>query len=147
MSDIDGVLLIGSIPLDDDVSLLSQRGVGLVLNMCREYSGPVERYDALQIAQIRLPTPDVSEVRLDDMQTAIKAIDQFTLSHPGKRVFVHCKGGVGRAATVGLCYLMHKGLPLDEAMLMLRTKRPVVSSAIRYYRVVQDFFEKELLLQ
>lgn len=134
-------------PLDDDVSILAQQGVGLVVNMCREYSGPLESYEAYKIVQIRLPTPDVSEVKLEDIQTAIKAIDQFTISHPGKRVFVHCKGGVGRAATIGLCYLMHKGLPLDEAMLLLRTKRHVVSSAIRYYRVVQDSFEKELLLQ
>lgn len=133
-------------PLDDDVPTLASRGVGLVINMCIEYSGPTEAYSRHNITQLRLPTPDVSEVRLEDIQTAIKAIDTFSAAHPGKRVFVHCKGGVGRAATVGLCYLIHTGLPVDEAMLLLRTKREVVSSAIRYFHVVQDFSEKELLL-
>jgi len=38
----------------------------------------------------------------------------------GRRVVVHCKGGVGRAPLTAACYLLTKGMTLEAAMEALR---------------------------
>ncbi len=63
---------VGSLPLPSDVVALAEEfNVGAVVNMCIEYSGPVQHYEEKGIQQLRLPTvdtcspskPDVGKVR------------------------------------------------------------------------------------
>lgn len=42
----------------------------------------------------------------------------------GKRIFVHCKGGLGRAGTLAACLLVESGMSADEAIHAVRTARP-----------------------
>jgi protein-tyrosine phosphatase len=39
----------------------------------------------------------------------------------GKRVYLHCRGGVGRTGTVLACYLVRKGLSPEDALAQLRS--------------------------
>jgi ADP-ribosyl-[dinitrogen reductase] hydrolase len=41
----------------------------------------------------------------------------------GQRVFVHCKGGLGRTGTVVACLLIESGIPPAEAITKVRTAR------------------------
>lgn len=60
-SSITDDIAIGSIPLHhDDANYLKDiKNVGLVINMCREYSGPFVQYEKLNIKQLHLPTPGI----------------------------------------------------------------------------------------
>ncbi|NJE10816.1 dual specificity protein phosphatase family protein [Thermococcus sp. MAR1] len=43
----------------------------------------------------------------------------------GKKVLIHCMGGLGRSGTVAVAWLMYsKGLPLREALRRVRSLRP-----------------------
>lgn len=42
----------------------------------------------------------------------------------GKRIFLHCKGGLGRTGTVAACLLMEAGLNAEEAVTQVRLARP-----------------------
>ena len=42
-------------------------------------------------------------------------------------VYVHCKAGRGRSCAVVCCYLVHRGMPADEAMEFVKHRRPHVS--------------------
>ncbi|ASJ12978.1 protein-tyrosine phosphatase family protein [Thermococcus thioreducens] len=45
----------------------------------------------------------------------------------GKKVLIHCMGGLGRSGTVAVAWLMYsKGLPLREALRRVRSLRPGV---------------------
>lgn len=52
-----------------------------------------------------LPIPDFSfEAKLPDVHRAVKFIREF--ENTGNSVYVHCKAGRGRSATLVACYLM-----------------------------------------
>jgi len=59
-------------------------------------------------------------------------------------VFVHCKWGISRSATVVLGYLMkHNGWTLSKAYGYLKKLRPAVQPNLGFQLVLRDW-EKEL---
>lgn len=176
---------VGSLPLANDVADLQRMGVGLVINMCREYSGPVGAYSKHGIEQSVFPTPDICEPRDEDILRSVIRIraflkDHSTITSPKddniknnnsksnnsnknnsnddssvgdnnhcdssgckqNKVFIHCKAGRGRAATVALCYLISTGVDPDSAIRLLHEKRPVVEKSVRYFKVVERFIDR-----
>lgn len=43
-----------------------------------------------------------------------------------KRVYVHCKNGHGRAPTLVAAYLVAKGAKLEDALALIKSKRPSI---------------------
>lgn len=105
--------------------------------MCREYDGPVELYKKYSIEQLHCPTADLCEPSLADIQNAVRFIHCYVSSQ--HRVFVHCKGGRGRAVTVALCYLISVGYTPSEAMQLICEKRSVAAKAVLNTPVVREF--------
>lgn len=193
-SQITDEVAVGSMPLEIDAAYLHEKkNIGLVVNMCREYSGPLAEYEALGIKQVHLPTPDVCEPTYEDVLRGVHAIFEFldaqrkedgtpgditdsetptTSSQKGpegghgqvpnsggtsggqvasspstgsdkKRVFVHCKAGRGRAATMALCYLIAStDLHPSDAMRVIQERRSVVEPGVRRFRVVKKFVQR-----
>lgn len=110
--------------------------------MCREYGGPTEKYAEYLIEQLWLPTPDLSEPRLEDIESAVSYIDDFRSRCPGERVFIHCKGGRGRAIIVTLCYLISVGMKSQQAMDYIKSKRAIASTLIVNAEVVKSYVQK-----
>lgn len=57
----------------------------------------------------------------------------------GRKIFVHCREGVGRAAMLVLIYLCKEGLSFDEAEVLLRRKRPIVNLNEEQRQAALDF--------
>ena len=76
-----------------------------VVNMCSEYSGPVSDYKKLGIKQLRLPSVDHYEPDFKHMQDAVLFIEEC--KRRKEKVYIHCKAGHGRAASIALCWLIH----------------------------------------
>ena len=138
-------IYIGSLPLSEDVEFLASKGVKTVINMCREYPGPLDRYAAAGIKQYWFPTPDLSEPSREDISTAVDCMHKRSSEYPGSAIFVHCKGGRGRAVSVVFCYLLQQGLSLAEAGAVIKKQRSIADvSTVTKYSVVQYFAsEKE----
>jgi len=131
---IDETIILGSLPFDSDVDQLVKLGVTHVVNLCEEYEGPVEAYKRHSIAHLHLPVVDYLPPTLQQIQAGVDMIDQAVRMN--KTVYVHCKAGQGRSATVLLCYLVAiKGMTPEEGLKYLRAKRPRVSKDI-YRRAV-----------
>ena len=105
---IDDTLILGCAPMSllNHPKMLKQIGVNGVINMCDEFSGPTDDYLMLGMTQLRLPTIDHFEVSVKQLEEAIKFIEQH--KKQGKKVYVHCKAGHGRAASVALCWMLHE---------------------------------------
>lgn len=103
---IDDTVILGCAPMGflGHPQQLHKLGVRGVVNMCTEYSGPTSYYADIGIKQLRLPTVDHFEPSLDQMNEAVKFIEQHKAL--GNKVYVHCKAGHGRAASIALCWLM-----------------------------------------
>ena len=101
---------------------LAARGVTAVINMRVEFDDR-----AAGIAPPRylhLPTVDDHAPDLEHLQTWVAFIaDEIAR---GGAVYIHCKSGVGRAATMAAAYLLAEGLPLEQAWARIRQARPFV---------------------
>lgn len=139
--EVDPNVIIGAFPFARDVSKLADAGVGAVVNTCEEYEGPVEQYIEHDIRQLRIPTVDFTHPSFDDVQKAVNfMVEQI---EDGRKVYVHCKAGRARSATVVLCWLIQtQGLSAEEGQQVLLRCRPHVNPRLVERPVVQQFENK-----
>ena len=136
---VDQHVLIGALPFASLVPQLHAEGVGAVVNMCEEYAGPTAAYERAGIRQLRVPTVDFTAPSLVDVQRAVAFMREEISA--GRSVYVHCKAGRGRSATVVLCWLIEdRGLSPVEAQQFLMDKRSQVVRHVYQRPVVQEFY-------
>jgi protein-tyrosine phosphatase len=58
----------------------------------------------------------------------------------GRRVLVHCAEGISRSCVIGAAYLYECGMSLDEAIALIRFKRPIVEPAPSLLRSLRDYY-------
>jgi atypical dual specificity phosphatase len=138
---VDEHVVLGALPLAADVPRLQAEGVRAVLNMCAEYAGPVAAYERAGIVQERLPTEDFTPPTLQDVEGSVAFIAEHA-AH-GETVYVHCKAGRGRSATVVLCWFIaaHRLTP-EAAQARLQGKRPHVVRDLYRRQVVDAFWRR-----
>ncbi|MEI6233332.1 MAG: dual specificity protein phosphatase family protein [Planctomycetota bacterium] len=134
---IDNSVLLGALPFPSDVSKLKALGIGAVVNTCDEYAGSVTQYAAAGIEQCYIPTVDFTPPALADLETSVRFIHAQIAA--GKKVYVHCKAGRGRSATVVACYLLTRGHTPESAQRLMLEKRPHVNALIYKRPVVLQF--------
>ncbi len=137
--EIDENIVIGALPFASDVEKLAALGISGVVNTCQEYAGPVAEYDRFEIQQLRVPTIDFTHPTLESIQRSVQFIaDQVDA---GGKVYVHCKAGRARSATVVVCWLIRQGMTREEAQKLLLEKRPHANPRIYQRPVVIQFDE------
>ena len=131
-------LILGAVPLRQDVPQLAELGITGVVNTCDEYDGPQDLYAQYSIEQLWIPTVDFNPPSLESVTAGVAFIDRHIRG--GGKVYVHCKAGRARSATVVLCYLMaHEGMTAEAAQQHLLDARPHVNPQLPSRQVVQDF--------
>jgi hypothetical protein len=69
----------------------------------------------------RFAVRDLDCPTVEEMRTILDAIDEAIAA--GRRVYVHCWGGVGRTGTVVGCWLIRHGRSADDALSFIRDRR------------------------
>src|SRR3954467_4122293 len=120
-------LLAGAMPHSaEHVAVLHDEGVQVVINLCeeREYwvgerEAVLRAYSKARIRELHLPVKDGATIPAG-------VIDDAVQGAAASVVYVHCRGGRERSATVATALLarVHQ-LPLDQAMALARAARPV----------------------
>ncbi|MBI2034810.1 MAG: dual specificity protein phosphatase family protein [Candidatus Levybacteria bacterium] len=59
-----------------------------------------------------------------------------------KKIYVHCQNGHGRAPTMVAAYLIKKGESADEAIELIKTKRPSIHLEEVQVKALQNFQKK-----
>ena len=135
---VDDHILLGALPFSKDLPKMSAEGVRAVVNTCEEYAGPVAAYRKFGIEQFRMPTIDFTHPALDDVIRAVEFMDRQI--EAGNTVYVHCKAGRARSATVVMCWMIKKfQKPAVEVQKMLNTHRPHINQHLSSRPVVQEF--------
>jgi atypical dual specificity phosphatase len=137
-NEIDPSVLLGARPFRRDLPVLKEAGVGALVNTCEEFPGFTKDYERLGIEQLYIPTIDFTHPSLQAVEEAVRFIDAKLAE--GKKVYIHCKAGRGRSATVAICWLMHsRGMSLDQAQQHLLKCRPHVNARLTERPVVREY--------
>ncbi len=140
---VDDDVILGAMPFKSDVKRLAELGIRGVVNTCVEYAGPVEKYQEFQIKQLRIPTIDFTHPSLDDVEAAVQFMDEQISA--GNKVYVHCKAGRARSATVVICWLIkNRQITAEQGQAYLLKHRSHVNSRLTERPVVNQFQEKYL---
>lgn len=135
---VDDGLWLGAVPLRGDAKRFKDLGITGVINMCDEYAGPIREYQQESIEQLHLPTVDFHPPTLEAIERGVNFIQHHIAD--GGAVYVHCKAGRARSATIVLCYLVAcKHMTPEEAQQYLLKKRPHINPLIYERKVVKDF--------
>ncbi|HEY3115945.1 MAG TPA: dual specificity protein phosphatase [Chloroflexota bacterium] len=104
-----------------DGERLHKMGIGAVVD-CREEASDDERELArFGIAFLRLPTPDATTLTQDSLTQGVSWVrDQL---ESGRKVYIHCTHGVGRAPELGACVLVTQGYDAEDALELVKARR------------------------
>lgn len=72
-----------------------------------------------------LPTEDSTAPSPEQIKIGVSTLE--SLVKDNKKVYVHCRYGMGRSPFLVACYLVKTGLTPNEAINILTTKRPETS--------------------
>lgn len=120
---VDEHVLLGAIPTRGDIRRLHELGIQSIVNMCEEFAGHEAEMAGLNIRQLRLPTLDYHFPSEAHLLSGLAFIREEVAA--GRKVYVHCKAGRGRAATMALCHVMAtQRISPGEAFARIRAIRP-----------------------
>lgn len=109
-ADADGPCLwVGGLPLPWHIRELREKGVTAIVNCCEEFGGWGDLYEELGMEQCRVAVVDYTNVPLDELVTAVEFVKRKV--DAGESVYIHCKAGRGRSASVAVAYLAKYGAP------------------------------------
>jgi hypothetical protein len=88
------------------------------------------------IGDFGLPTPEAMTATLDAIDGALAR---------GRKIYLHCFGGIGRTGTVVGCYLTRHGLTGEEAILQLADWWQYVPKSARYPHSPETIQQEEFI--
>lgn len=140
---VDEHVVLGAMPFRSDVAKLAAEGVGAVVNTCEEYPGPTAEYEEFKIDQLRVPTVDFTHPTLESVERAVAFMEQHAAA--GKKIYVHCKAGRARSATVVACWLIKRNqITAQQAQQKLLEIRSHVNPRLTERPVIQKYEQLHL---
>ena len=118
-------LHLGGAPAVDEYERLRDAGITHLVDVRVDKELIV---DAVRLAQMgityrRAPVPNFGAPTADQLDDVL---NWFQAAAPDSKVYVHCVGGIGRAATVAVGLLVLSGTGLDEAVQLVSQARPQI---------------------
>lgn len=102
-------LATGPAPMSyDHLDVLRNAGIDAIMNLCAEYCDlhDIESKQGFEVYY--LPIEDEETPQLQALEAALAWMDEAI--YLGKKVYVHCRHGIGRTGTIISAYLLRRGL-------------------------------------
>jgi protein-tyrosine phosphatase len=110
----------GALP-PEEYQRLRETGITHVIDLREEAPLDSERLRELGIARRHVPVPDRGSPTIEQLVEVAHWVAEW---YGTGRMYVHCKGGFGRAATMAVGLLVFRGSTLDDAVEKVRKARP-----------------------
>jgi protein-tyrosine phosphatase len=135
----DQIALGGGIWNEEKMDNLARLGVTHIIDMQIEFDDtPLAEPHGIAVLWNAVDDdfqPKPPEVFQRGVEFALDALN----SDDNGKLFIHCAAGVHRAPMMTLALLRVLGYSLDEAMMLIEERRPVVDFADVYVRSVENF--------
>lgn len=76
------------------------------------------------VSYVWIPVEDHQAPIQEQFEFGVSVLNKIVVM--GKKVYIHCKNGHGRAPTLVAAYLIKKGKTIDEAVAFIKSKRPSI---------------------
>jgi len=130
-------LAVGPAPMSHAaLDSLREQGIRGILNLCGEFTDLHDIEAASGFEVYHLPIPDEEAPDLAELEKALAWLDEAI--YLGKKVFIHCRHGIGRTGTVLNAYLLRRGLGHLLAWRKLRGLRSQPAN-FRQWRTVRRY--------
>eukprot|EP00906_Rhabdomonas_costata_P002508 RCo003963 len=132
---IPSFLFLGTEKDACNTDALRSRNIRYVLNVAKE----CEVKNAAEVAVLSIPLEDaIDENIYSHFSAACDFIDSARTS--GRAVLVNCRMGISRSCTFVAAYLMsHLRCSREEALLLIRSKRQIVSPNLGFLLALEDW--------
>ena len=137
-SPITDQLFVAAWPVGENYAEIASLGVRLVINM--DWISPDPKLGEAPLRLLTLETHDspLTPMPMEKLWTGVQ-VAADTLA-AGDKVMVYCKGGVHRSVVMACCILISQGYSADEAMRLVKEKRPIARPDDKpYKKVIMDF--------
>ena len=114
-------LCLGGALSPDEYPRFRDAGITHIVDLREDDEADAERLRELGLERRHVPVPDRGPPQFDQLT---EAAQWFAAETSGASLYVHCKGGFGRAATMAVGLLILRGAALDEAVRQVREARP-----------------------
>lgn len=102
--------------------LLAEKGIDAVVNLRIEFDDAA--HGLAPELYCYLPAIDDQAPTLEQLDEGVRFIKSVIGS--GKKVYIHCGAGVGRAPTMAAAYLLSTGMSLEDSLNLIRQARPFI---------------------
>jgi protein-tyrosine phosphatase len=150
---LPGALLAGEYPYGDTPAEAEERlarllgaGIDAFVDLTQAWECP--DYGALlprDVHYLRSPIPDTQVPTDPEQMRAIQAHLRRALG-AGRRIYVHCRAGIGRTGLVVGCYLAEQGLDGDTALKQLNRLWRQSARSSSWRQVPQTAEQAEFIL-
>jgi protein-tyrosine phosphatase len=136
----DRIAVGGGIWTDDKMIEVVRAGVTHIIDMQIEWDD-TKLAEPYGVKVLWNPTdddfrPKAPELFQRGVEFALEALDD-----PEAKVFIHCAAGVHRAPMMTLAVLRAIGWPLEDAIEVIESQRPVADFAAVYVESVEEFMK------
>jgi atypical dual specificity phosphatase len=106
---------------DSDWATLREVGIDVLINL-HPRAHPPAALQQRQVEQVHIPVTDLTPPTQQQIDQGLQAIEDALAR--GRRVVVHCGAGMGRTGTLLACYFVKTGLSAEDAIALVRARRP-----------------------
>jgi protein-tyrosine phosphatase len=119
------------------ISLLARNGIGSVIDVRSEDADDEAALAAEGLHLLHLPVDDFRP----PTQEQFVAATEWALAEmaAGRKVYVHCRSGIGRSPSIVSAILMTIGYPLSDAVRMVRKQRPWMTLTDSQQQALKEF--------
>ncbi|KAF5280431.1 hypothetical protein FQR65_LT03240 [Abscondita terminalis] len=152
---IDDIVVLGALPFPAYTSkLLFEENIKAVVSMNEDYelwlANNGQKWNELGVDFLQLATQDIFQTPCQKkLKEGVSFINQYVtnniMNDNGKikpSVYVHCKAGRTRSATLVGCYLMMRyGMTPEEAVNFMKSKRAHILLHVKQWEALNAFYE------
>jgi len=148
---VDPAVILGALPFRSSYTeeLIKQEKIKGVVSMNEDYelalfSHQTEGWAKLGVDFLQLATTDIfCAPNQTKLRHGVKFMNEIAMDSAGQSVYVHCKAGRTRSATLVGCYLMeaHKseGWGPEEAVAHMRSVRPHILLHSKQWEAMREY--------
>ncbi|XP_022702120.1 phosphatidylglycerophosphatase and protein-tyrosine phosphatase 1-like isoform X2 [Varroa jacobsoni] len=145
---IDDTVILGALPFPSVTKqLVETENVKGVVSMNKDFelkwfTPGAEGWNKLGVTFLQLPTQDIfAAPDGDKLRDGVDFIKKIRQSNPNGSVYVHCKAGRTRSATLVGCYLMERrGYTPEECFRLMQSKRKHVLLDTPQWNALHAYF-------